>query len=78
MPKGMTAPDLSGSPLTFDIDAADAPAILETLSEGLQATICASPEWQERIAKSTAPHSPGADPAPLAASMADFEDDIPF
>ena len=78
LPKGMTAPDLTAEPMAFDIDADDAPAILETLSEGLQATITASPEWQERISKSNAPHSPGADPAPLAASLADFEDDIPF
>jgi hypothetical protein len=77
LPKGMEAPALSGSPLAFDIDADDAPAILESLSDNLQATICASPEWQERIAKSNAPHSPGAAPAPLS-SFADLDDDIPF
>lgn len=84
LPKGMTAPDLTGSPLAFDIDADDAPAILETLSEGLQATICASPEWRDRISKSNAPsrsdfvtHSPGAAPAPLSA-FGDLDDDIPF
>ena len=77
LPKGMEAPALTGSPLAFDIDADDAPSILESLSEGLQATICASPEWQERISKSSAPHSPGAAPAPLSA-FGDLDDDIPF
>lgn len=77
LPKGMTAPDLTAAPLAFDIDADDATAILETLSEGMQATICASPEWRERIRKSDAPHSPGAAPAPLSA-FAGLDDDIPF
>lgn len=77
LPKGMTAPDLTAAPIAFDIDADDAPAILETLSEGMQATIAASPEWQERIDKANAPHSPGAEPSPLSA-FADFDDDVPF
>lgn len=54
MPKGMTAPDLSAPPVVFDIDAPDidaAHALLDTLSEGLQATIAASPEWQARLSK---------------------------
>lgn len=61
LPKGMTAPELSASGMVFDIDAADAPEVIETLSENLQATIAASPEWQERIAKGEAsPSTVGA------------------
>lgn len=54
MPKGMTAPDLSAPPVVFDIDADDIEAthaLLDTLSESLQATIQASPEWQARLDK---------------------------
>lgn len=49
LPKGMSAPDLAVPPVAFDIDADNAPDVLETLSENLQATITASPEWQTRI-----------------------------
>lgn len=49
LPKGMTAPELSFPGVIFDIDADDAQAVFETLSENLQATIAASPEWQARI-----------------------------
>lgn len=52
LPKGMTAPELSAPGVVFDIDADDAPEVLETLSDNLQATIAASPEWQARIANS--------------------------
>lgn len=54
LPKGMSAPDLSAPPVVFDIDAEDvdaAHALLDTLSESLQATIAASPEWQARLDK---------------------------
>jgi hypothetical protein len=71
MPKGMTAPDLSAPGVAFDIDAADAPAILETLSDNLQATIAASPEWQDRIAKGEAA------PSTVGAGV-DLDDGIPF
>jgi hypothetical protein len=73
LPKGMTAPELSAPPLAFDIDAPDAPEILETLSENLQATICGSPEWQARIKQQGQPA-----PAAPAGPFADFDDDIPF
>jgi hypothetical protein len=49
LPKGMTAPDLSATPVVFDIDAPEAVAILETLSDSLVATIEASPEWQSKV-----------------------------
>ena len=74
LPKGMTAPELSAPGVIFDIDAPDALAVIETLSDNLQATIAASPEWQERIAKGGA--------APLAVGpdvgADDTGDDIPF
>lgn len=66
LPKGMTAPDLSAAPFAFDIDAPDAPDLIETLSDNLQATIAASPEWQARV------KGGGADDA------APFDDDIAF
>lgn len=69
LPKGMTAPDLATPPVTFDIDAANAPDLLETLSENLQATIAASPEWAARV-KASREREPGSDDEPL--------DDIAF
>ena len=72
MPKGMTAPELSAPPLAFDIDAPDAPAILGTLSDGLQATITASPEWQSRMTHGETPPPTGGD------AFADFPDDLVF
>lgn len=54
LPKGMSAPELCAPGVVFDIDADDAPAILETLSENLQSTIAASPEWQTRVAEGRA------------------------
>jgi hypothetical protein len=68
LPKGMTAPDLAAPPVVFDIDAADAPAILETLSDNLQETIAGSPEWQARIAT-------GRETASAAATL---DDDLAF
>lgn len=75
LPRGMDAPPLSVAPVVFDIDADDAPAILETLSDGLRATITMSPEWQERIKASDAPNA--YDAAPTRHS-GDLDDDIPF
>lgn len=49
LPKGMSAPDLTNKPVVFDIDAADAVAVLEALSDSLVATIEASPEWQAKV-----------------------------
>ena len=49
LPKGMTAPELAAPAVLFDIDEPDAPDTLEGLSEGLQATITASPEWKSRV-----------------------------
>lgn len=69
LPKGMSAPDLAAAPVTFDIDAANAPDLLETLSENLQATIAASPEWAARV-KASREREPGSDDEPL--------DDIAF
>ncbi len=69
LPKGMTAPDLAAPPVTFDIDAANAPDLIETLSENLQATIAASPEWAARL-KAGREREPGSDDEPL--------DDIAF
>lgn len=70
LPKGMTAPDLSAAPVTFDIDAANAPDVIETLSENLQATIAASPEWAARV-KAGRERDPGEDDEP-------FGDDVAF
>lgn len=50
LPKGMTAPELAAPAVLFDIDEPDASDTLEGLSEGLQATITASPEWKARLA----------------------------
>ncbi|MGA9164371.1 MAG: hypothetical protein WBZ31_07915 [Thiobacillus sp.] len=49
LPKGMTAPELAAPAVLFDVDDPDAPDTLEGLSEGLQATITASPEWKARV-----------------------------
>lgn len=73
LPKGMTAPELSAPPLAFDIEAPDAPAILGTLSDGLQETIIGSPEWQARMTQGDTPPPPAGGDA-----FADFPDDIPF
>lgn len=70
LPKGMTAPDLAAAPVTFDIDAANAPDVIETLSENLQATIAASPEWAARV-KAAREREPGEDDEP-------FGDDVAF
>ncbi len=78
LPKGMTAPPMVGSPVIFDIDADDAPVILETFSDGLQEAITASPEWQARLAKGSAEPTAPAVAAPPLSDFADFADDIPF
>lgn len=70
LPKGMSAPELAAPAVLFDIDDPDAPDTLETLSEGLQNTITASPEWKARIAS--------LDAAAAGAGAAGFDDDIPF
>jgi hypothetical protein len=62
--------------IVFDIDDPDTHTALYDLSESLQATIEQSPEWKSHASKGT--QSPAAAPSPLAASMADLEDDIPF
>lgn len=72
LPKGMTAPELSAPGVVFDIDAPDAPSVIETLSEGLQETIAASPEWQARIAKAE------ANPSTVGAGFNADDGDIPF
>ena len=72
LPKGMTAPELSAPPVVFDIDAQNAPDVLETLSESLQATIAASPEWKARLKTLASPdREPGSDDEP-------FPNDIAF
>lgn len=67
LPKGMSMPELSDLALTiFDIDDPGAPEVLENLSEGLQATITASPEWQARLNRHREEgHDPFADDAPV-------------
>ncbi|QKS31325.1 MAG: hypothetical protein HT579_21785 [Candidatus Accumulibacter similis] len=65
LPRGMVAPGLVADPIVFEIEDERAESILEQLSEGLQATITASPEWQARK-------------APPGAILADLDDDIPF
>jgi len=66
LPKGMSAPELAAPAVLFDIDDPDASDTLETLSDGLQATITASPEWKARAC------------ALGEAAGAAFDDDIPF
>lgn len=63
----MTAPELAAPAVLFDIDEPDASDTLETLSDGLQATITASPEWQARLAALNS-----------AAAGAGFDDDLAF
>lgn len=70
LPKGLPAPDLTTPLICFDIDDPDTHTALLDLSENLQGTIEASPEWKAYASKGT-PHSP-------AAAMVDLEDDIPF
>lgn len=66
LPKGMSAPELAGPAVVFDIDAGNAVDVLETLSDNLQTTIAASPEWQARIKRGE------------AESAAPFDDDVCF
>ncbi len=73
LPKGMTAPELSAPGVVFDIDSDDAQTVLDTLSEGLQTTICDSPEWQARIALGDAPQPHATAPAAVL-----DDDEIPF
>lgn len=63
----MTAPELAAPAVLFDIDEPDAADTLETLSEGLQNTITASPEWKARLAALDA-----------AAAGAGLDDDLAF
>lgn len=70
LPKGMTAPELATPAVLFDIDDPDAADTLETLSEGLQATITGSPEWKARLAALDEAAGVGAAPA--------FDDDLAF
>lgn len=70
LPRGMSAPELSGPATLFDLDAPDAEAVLETLSESLQAVITASPEWRARLARER-DRMPGEDGVLP-------DDDIPF
>lgn len=74
LPKQMTAPELSAPPVVFDLDAANAPNVLEALSDNLQATITTSPEWRARL-KTMSAAAPGREPG------SDDElpdDDVPF
>lgn len=68
LPKGMEAPALAAPAVLFDIDDPDAADTLETLSEGLQATITASPEWKARLAAL----------GEAAGAGAGFDDDLAF
>jgi hypothetical protein len=72
LPRGMTAPDLTAPAVCFDIDAENAPDILETLSDNLAATITASPEWKARIKAASREREPGSDDEP------GLDDDIAF
>lgn len=76
VPKGMTAPELSGPAIVFDIDAANAPDVLETLSDNLQATIMLSPEWQARMKTGNPPrareHGEGDE------AFSTLSDDVPW
>lgn len=67
LPKGMTAPELAAHAVLFDIDDPDASDTLETLSEGLQNTITASPEWKARLSALDS-----------AAAGAGLDDDLAF
>lgn len=70
LPKGLPAPDLTMPLVCFDIDDQTTHPALSDLSENLQATIEASPEWKAHA-------SAGGHAAP-AGVAADLEDDIPF
>jgi hypothetical protein len=61
MPKGMAAPELAGPAVLFDIDDPDALDTLEGLSDNLQSTITASPEWKARVASLAAAAAGAAD-----------------
>lgn len=63
--------------VAFDIDAPNAIDLLETLSENLQATVAASPEWQTRIKTASREREPGSDDE-RGNPFADMADDVAF
>lgn len=81
LPKGMPRPDGENPPVMFDLAAPDWD-LFGDLSEGLQAAIMESPEYQALTTAAPAPvpaspAAPAGAPAP-AGQGADFDDDIPF
>ena len=76
LPKGMTCPEPSNTPASFDLSKPDWDTF-DSLSERLQEQIAESPEGRAAIAKrhTTAPGAPSTP----AAGADDFgDDDIPF
>jgi hypothetical protein len=74
LPKSMSAPELVGPAVAFDIDDESTHHVLVDLSESLQATIEQSPEW-----KAHASARGHAAPAGAGTAADDgFEDDIAF
>jgi hypothetical protein len=74
LPKGMEAPALTVRPVLFDIDAPNAPDILELLSDSLANTVKQSPEWQARLkaANASRDNNSSSDDEP------GFDDDVAF
>jgi hypothetical protein len=72
LPRGMEAPALSAPAVIFDIDAPNAPDVLEMLSDNLANTITESPEWKARIKAASREREPGSDDEP------GFDDDVAF
>ena len=72
MPKGMTAPEVTNTLISFDMDNYDQ-AVFDSLSEGIQNIIKKSPEWQAlnqpaqgfRDTENPAPEGFDYDPCPF-------------
>ena len=80
LPKGMECPPPVNAAITFDLDVPDWD-VYEELSEGLQNTIAASPEFKAATGEGNEDEPTNgaveSTPTPVAAGD-DFDDDIPF
>lgn len=77
MPKGMTCPDPSATPASFDLSAPNW-EIFDGLREQLQEQIASSPEGKAAIAARYGTDAPGVTTNPTPGAFDDLSVDIPF